>query len=360
MHSSRRPTTALIAFLLLLAGWNSTAIAQLPPDVYTTPRSLTAEQSLALQAFVQKNVDGLKSTDSRALAESRRSLLTPSRQDTSRTFRMAYNDALTPRLAELIGDETVPMANRQAAIWILGSIASDESDAALKEAMSAAHPSFRYAAATSLERSMQAIRQDRQTYSNPLQSEKNVARFLRDALSAESDAEVMRAMVSAAAAMPTAANAIDTIGEALTAQAHRLKDEGETACLDSIRIGLERMQKRYVVDLFGGKDIAIHERKMIEAATSALLLVADHAAATKITAESREIYANLAHTCENLLNLLCKRDGTQTRVFNAIEAGRYDDVSTVLKANWLAADGPIYGNRVWEIPAGSIEVAFDR
>lgn len=360
MHSSLRPTTALFALLLLLAGWSPMAIAQLPPDVYTTPRSLTPEQSSALKAFVQKNVDGLRSTDSRALAESRRSLLTPSRQDTSRTFRMAYNDALTPQLAALTSDEAAPMASRQVAIWILGSIASDESDAALKEAMAADLPSFRYAAATGLERSMQAIRLDRQTYSNALQSEKNVARYLRDALSTESDADVMRAMVSAASAMPTAANSIDTIGEALTAQALRLKDEGETACLDSIRIGLEKMQKRYVVDLFGGSAIAAHERKMIEAATSALLLVADHATSNKITADSREIYANLAHTCENLLNLLCKRDSTQTRVFNAIEAGRYADAATTLKTNWLAADGPIYGNQAWAIPAGSIEANFDR
>ena len=354
--------SALLALLLLLllAGWNPTAIAQLPPDLYSTSRPLTSEQTATLNDYVRKNIDGLKSKDSRALADSRRSLLMPSRQETSRSFRTAYDDSVTPRLAELISDDANPMASRQAAIWILGSIASDASDLALKDAMSADLPSFRYAAATGFERSMQAIRQDRETYSNPLQSEKNVGRFLREALSTESNADVMRAMVSAAAAIPTAATAIDTISEALTAQAHRLKDEGETACLDSIRVGLERMQKRYVVDLFGGTAIATHERKMVEAAASALLLVVRHGSEKKITADNREIYTNLARTGENLLNLLCKRDSTQTRVTSAVQAGRYADAETALTTNWLVANGPIYGNRTWEIPAKSIEAAFNR
>ncbi len=352
--------SALLTLVLLLAAWNPAATAQLPPDLYKTARPLTAEQSSTLQDYVRQNIEGLKSADSRALADSRRSLLAPSRQESSRVFRAAYNETLTPKLADLISDEATPMAGRQAAIWILGSIASDESDVALLNAMSADQPSFRYAAATGFERSMQAIRQDRHTYANPLQSEKNVARILREALSTESNAEVMRAMVSAAAAMPTAANAIDTIGAALTAQVYRLKDGGEAACLDSVRFGLEKMQKRYVVDLFGGKDIAVHERKMVEAAASALLLVTLHGEEGMITQENRKTYSDLSNASENLLNLLCKHDSTQTRIAGAVEAGRYADARTALDTNWLGASGPIYGNQTWAIPAGSIEDAFNR
>jgi hypothetical protein len=252
------------------------------------------------------------------------------------------------------------MAGRQAAIQILGTVGSDEADAALRTAMESDLPAVRYAAATAFERSMMAIRQDRHAYSNPLQSEKNVARYLREATGAETNANVLRAMVSAAATMPTAANAIDTLGDGLVAQVISLKGEMADGRLDSVRIGLERMQKRYVVDMFGGQSIAAHERKMVEAAASALLLTVRHGQAKRITADNRAGYTDLSRTCENLLNLLCKRDGTQTRVTSALDSGKYDDAASTLDSLWLAADGPIYGNRLWQIPAGSIEAAFDR
>ncbi len=345
---------------MMVLGMSPLALAQLPPDVFNTPRPLTSQQVAALKDFVQKNLAGLKSKDSRELADARRSLLDPVRRDTSRTFRMAYNDALTPGLTVLAKDEQAEMANRQAAIWILGSVASDDSDAALRDVLESKVPALRYAAATAFERSMQANLLDRNAYSNALQSEKDVARILRTGLETETDAEVLRALLAAAAALPTVANALDTISDGLVAQARRLRDADSPACLNSMRIGLERMQKRYVVDTVGGPAIAPHEHRMIEAAADVLLLVVRHGKAEKITDENRDTYSNLARTSENLLSLLCKRDSAQTRVSNAVAAGRYDDADAALKSTWLAGDGPIYSNRVWEFEAGSIEAAFNR
>lgn len=350
----------VLAFVFAILGWCGPAFAQLPPDVYNTPRPLTSEQVSTLKSYVEQNIMKIKSRDSRELADARRSLLDPFRRDTSRTFRMAYNDALSPELAKLAQDEAAAMATRQAAIQILGSVASDDSDSALRSLLSSDLPAIRYAVATAYERSMMAIRQDRHSYSNPLQGEKNVARYLREAIGVESNGSVLRALASAASTLPTASNAIDALADGLAAQVRSLKDGSINGRLEGVRLGLERMQKRYVVDMFGGQAIAAHERKMIEAAASALLLTVRHGAARKVSSANQSSYSELARTSENLLNLLTKRDGTQTRVASAVAAGRYDEADSAMTSLWLAADGPIYTNRLWEIPAGAIEKAFDR
>lgn len=360
MDLFRRRTSAILALLLALAASGSVARAQLPREIYNTPRPLTAEQSAVLKSHVQRSLEGMKSPDGKVLADARRSLLEPFRQDTSRTFRLAYNEALTPGLAAIARDEAAEMANRQAAIWILGSIASDEADAALRDVMGSEEPALRYAAATGLERSMRSIPQDRNAYSNALQSEKNVARYLREALGDESDPEVLRAMFAAAAALPTVADAIDAVSEGLTLQARRLKDDASAAALNSLRTGLERLQKRYVVDTVGGPAIAPHEHNMIEAAASILLLAVEHGRNDLIIDQNRQVYTDLTRTSENLMSLLCRQATAQTKVTSAISAGQIDEAAQALETGWLAEDGPIYSNRTWEFQPGAIEDAFRR
>lgn len=356
----RRETCALLLCAALALLPNRAVMGQLPPDLYTTARPLTPEQQAALTDFARRTLADLKSGDSRSMAEARRALLASVRRDTSRTFRTAFNAAVTPGLAALAADQSAEMAVRQASIWLLGPIASDETDAALASALQAREPALRYAAAASLERSMMAIRQDRHAYINAVASEKAMCRILRDAIATEADAQVLRAAVAAAAGLPNAGNAVETLAEGLVRQAHRVDKAGQTAHVEVIRIGLERMQKRYVIDMFGGQAIATHERKMAEAAASALLLTVRHGKAGRISTQDRAAYADLARISENLLNLLCKRDSTQTRVTSAVGAGRFDDAEAAIKSLWLAEDGPVYGNRTWGIAAGSIESAFDR
>lgn len=356
----RRGTCALLMCAALALGPGRVVLGQLPPDIYTTSRPLTPEQQAALSDFARRTLADLKSGDSRSMADARRALLASVRRDTSRTFRTAFNAAVTPGLAATAADVSADMAVRQAAIWLLGPIASDETDTALAAALQAPEPALRYAAAASLERSMLAIRQDRHAYVNAVASEKAMCRILREALASEADAQVMRAIVSAAAALPAAGNAVDTLSEGLVRQAHRVDKAGQAAHVEPIRIGLERMQKRYVIDMFPGQAIASHERKMVEAAASALLLTVRHGKAGRIAAQDRAAYGDLARISENLLNLLCKRESTQTRVASAIGAGRFDDAEAAFRSTWLAAEGPVYANRTWGIAAGSIESAFDR
>lgn len=360
MQVKRRRMPEIITIIVLLLASAAGSRAQLPPDIYNTPRPLTAEQERALAEFAQRNVADLKSGDSRALAAARRTLSAAFRRDTSRTFRMAYDAAVTPGLAAIAGDEAASMAARQAAIWLLGPIASDQSDTALAALFSAEEPALRYAAASGVERSMLAIRQERHTYTNPIQNEKAAARSLRDAMAAETNASVLGALTAAAAAMPTAGDSIDALADGLTAQCRRLDEDRQWQRLEAVRVGLERMQKRYVVDMFGGQAIASHERKIIEASASALLLTVRHGAAGAITDQNRRAYGDLARTAENLLNLLCRRDSTQTRVASAVAAGRDADAESAMKSVWLATDGPVYGNRTWGVPPGSIEAGFDR
>jgi len=360
MTVCRRRVSAFTASILLTAAWGGSGLAQLPSDLYTTPRPLSAEQQATLTDFAQRGLSNLKSNDSRLLAEARRALSTAFRRDTSRTFRMAYNSALAPGLAAIAADVEASMAARQAAIWLLGPLASDESDAALFAVLQAEEPALRYAAAAGLERSMLAIRPEKHTYSNPIANEKTVARMLREALSSETDPNVVRALSAAAAALPSPGDSIDTLAEALAAQVHQVDRDGRWERLEPIRVGFERMQKRYVVDMFGGQAIAAHERKIVEASASALLLTVRHGKANKITEPNRAAYADLARTSENLLNLLCRRDSTQTRVASAIGAGRADDADAAMNSVWLSAAGPIYANRAWEIPPRSIETGFDR
>ncbi len=360
MQVQRRRMPEIIATVLLLLAAAAASRAQLPPDIYSTPRPLTAEQERALTEFAASNLADLKSSDSRALAAARRTLSAAFRRDTSRTFRVAYNAAVTPGLAAIAGDQNAAMAARQAAIWLLGPIASDQSDAALFALLGAQEPALRYAAASGIERSMLAIRQDRHTYSNPIQNEKAAGRALRDAIAVESNASVLGALTAAAAAMPTAGDSIDALAEGLTAQGRALDKDRQWQRLEAVRIGLERLQKRYVVDMFGGQAIASHERRIVEAAASSLLLTVRHGSGGVIRDENRRAYGELARTAENLLNLLCRRDSTQTRVASAVAAGRDADAESALKSVWLAKDGPVYGNRSWGIPAGSIESGFDR
>lgn len=356
-------SAALAAALIAPAVVSSPVAAQIPSDAFTTNTALTAAQRDAVATYIAPRVEAIVGSDVSALDRAKNDLISPYRRETSRTFRRAYSDALSPRLAEALRGDTLALVSRLAILRVLGEVASDAANAALIQQLQSPLPAARYAAATALQESMTAVRENLHAYANERQSEVEVARALRERLATEADANVVLALANASAALSTPTVAIEALAQGLQGQIMALREGGSVERIDALRVGVESMQDRYI-DTIGRAEGPEAQRPIVETAALSLLLITRHGADGAIEEGERETYRRAAYAAENLLNVILGRGeggGAQgTPVATAFGAGRFDDAREALTANWLLAEGPIYSNAAWGLKPGDLEARFDQ
>lgn len=344
---------SIFALLGLNPAW-----AQLPSDITQATRPLSAQQRSTVDSFATGHLKTMQGADPAKANESRQALLAPLTSG-SRAFRLGYSEIIAPSLSDIARDEDVTIASRLAAVSILGSLASDRSLEELLKTLASDDPALRYASAWAIKKAMSRAAAADNLYMNLGQTQTDLSRRLTERAALEDDFEVSRAIIDAASAMPTAAAAIDAVSESIIAQLVALGTDFQPNRLGALRLGIEKMQKRYVVDLFGTPGVANHERLMVQAAAGTLYLIANRGNGQELADADKELLTSTARAAENLLNLLTRQDNAQTHVTNAVQQGRFTEAASAMQTFWLSGQGAIYGHGQWRIKPGSIEALVE-
>ncbi|MHC4975268.1 MAG: HEAT repeat domain-containing protein [Planctomycetota bacterium] len=147
----------------------------------------------AINQFAQQHVANLTSDDASVRAAARDALRDPLRDPTipSVAFRLAYYDALSDSLLEMIGSGNAAQAIN--AIYVMGDLGTTQAKDELIDKLASDNESIRYASATALRRTMEIINTGRSVISNT----QSVVDDIRQAMERESSVLVVDALIRA-------------------------------------------------------------------------------------------------------------------------------------------------------------------
>ncbi|MFG0331285.1 MAG: hypothetical protein ACF8PN_15465 [Phycisphaerales bacterium] len=360
MRITRNGLRALVGScsLAMVFALSAPTMGQLSSRILDASQPLTADQRAEVEAFAEAQVESLAERDPRASTEARRRLVSPlTQRSSSRTFRLVYDDVLTPRLIALIEDGERPIHARVAALHLLGAIASDRSTAALQDFLVADQEAIRYAAAIAAQRAFARIIEGEAMLSNNRQRELDLARWLKAAISSERNDLPLHAQFAALGASSNATDAVEYLSGGLQDQLRDVYDGGPDARIARFQDALQRSLNQYLqLKLEGAPNLANLEKLMIQTAVMSLVLAIDDATEeSDLTPRQRTAYAELARTAESVLVVVTGQTESTTGISQAFSSSDYAQANTVLASRWLDSSGPILRQSSWGFAAGDFE-----
>lgn len=346
------------AFVIILSavGFAPATLAQLPASVRQPAGALGPDAVRTLNEFVSAQITGLTSGNLREAAAARKSLLFPlTRQESNRTFRVAYASALVPRLSAMADDQAAAVGVRVNALHVLGQLGTDDAVTALKAPLGSNVDAVRYAASLASERTMSVVLLGQSTLDQRVSAD--LTRWLRDGIGSESNPLVLRAMVSALAASPQKALAVDGICTGLERQIRDAHKNGPNGLAEGLAYGLKQALDRYIAMITEGGDVSDAQRSLLTVAGMAIVHASSQGAGDQgIPADQVKLYQALVQDAENVLNVVLSRAAEDNTVTNQFNAGNYAQALVHAETSWIAEiEGGRYG-----IKSGDIKKTLER
>lgn len=300
--------TLAAATALLLAAPAHAQGDGLPTDIRRAPQ-LTAAQEQAVQAFVSEHVKNLASDNPQFIKRDRTALLEPLADlEASPKFRFTYAEALLPTLETLAGNANELVVIN--AMVIAGDLATAQGVGYLTKGLAATKPAVRYQAAFGLRRTFEALAAMPSPTVNDEQRTsaiESIAGRIKD----EADPVVLDGLVFAAleaTKAPATRNAAMTqLGRVMGVKTRTL---GGKAAPDTVAQVLLRAGAGLRDSLASVQSGQVSDDALMASADAAGAMIAYCARAVEANslpaaqAAAREIHAQLATTCENVLLLV--------------------------------------------------------
>ena len=300
--------TLAAATALLLAAPAHAQGDSLPTDIRRAPQ-LTAAQEQAVQAFVSEHVKNLASDNPQFIKRDRTALLEPLADlEASPKFRFTYAEALLPTLETLAGNANELVVIN--AMVIAGDLATAQGVGYLTKGLAATKPAVRYQAAFGLRRTFEALAAMPSPTVNDEQRTsaiESIAGRIKD----EADPVVLDGLVFAAleaTKAPATRNAAMTqLGRVMGVKTRTL---GGKAAPDTVAQVLLRAGAGLRDSLASVQSGQVSDDALMASADAAGAMIAYCARAVEANslpaaqAAAREIHAQLATTCENVLLLV--------------------------------------------------------
>ena len=301
-------TLAAASALLLAAPANAQGDG-LPTDIRRAPQ-LTSAQEQAVQAFVNEHAKNLASDNPQFIKRDRNALLEPLADlEASPKFRFTYAEALLPTLDKLYGNANELVVIN--AMVLAGDLATGQGVGYLTKGLAASKPAVRYQAAFGLRRTFEALAAMPSPTINDEQRTsaiESIAGRIKD----EADPVVLDGLVFAALeatkSPATRSAALTQLGRAMAAKTRSL---GSKAAPDSLAQVLLRAGAGLRDSLASAQAGQVADDALMASADAAGAMVAYCARAVESNslpaaqnAPAREIHAQLATTCENVLLLV--------------------------------------------------------
>ena len=303
--------TVVAACIALVASLPAAAQGEgLPTDVRRAPQ-LTAVQEQAVQTFVKQHVANLASDNPQLIKRDRNALLEPlADPEASPKFRFTYTEALLPTLEELAGHPNEMVVIN--AMVLAGDLATSQGVTFLSRALAASKPAVRYQAAFGLRRTFEALAAMPAPTINDEQrasAVESIAGRIRE----ESDAVVLDGLVhaglEAAKAPSTRTVAIVQLGRAMAAKVRALQGKAASESMGQV---LLRAGAGLRDSLASATAAQIPDEAVMAASDAAGAMIAycvraveadGLPPAAKGGSSIREVHAQLATTCENVVLL---------------------------------------------------------
>jgi hypothetical protein len=283
----------------------------LPTDIRRAPQ-LTPAQEQAVQSFIKQHVKNLASDNPQFIKRDRNALLEPLADlEASPKFRFTYAEALLPTLETLAANANDMVVIN--AMVLAGDLATAQGVNFLTKGLAAAKPAVRYQAAFGLRRTFEALAAMPSPTVNDEQRTtalESIAGRIKD----ETDAVVLDGLVYAALEATKAPamrnSALTQLGRAMAA---KVRTVGTKAAPDSMAQVLLRAGAGLRDSLAAAQVGQISDDAVMASADAAGAMIAYCAKALEskslpaasegATTPAREVHAQLATTCENVLLL---------------------------------------------------------
>ncbi len=360
--SLRARRLAVWTAIALLNVFPALSLGQISQSIITSSTPLSADQQRQVTAFAQEWSAVLGRDSARDSAEARRTLMAPlSRNDASVHFRRALSDALVPPLADLLADTALPVNTHLNAVQVLGVMGTDAAVAQLGVALQSEKPAVRYATAMAFERTFLLAAANQAVFDLRV-AVPDIGRTLRNAISAESDANVLAALCAACSAAPTPSVAVDNLCRGLMGQIRGAYEDGELDRFEAAAEGLRLVRRTYIERVLGaGASLpADIQKTMVEAGVLALMAAIEAGRSDLAESEQAPLLYGLAEAGEGLLNLISGIATPNLQASRAVEGRNYDEAHNALEGFWLADAGPILSNRQWGFTRGSFNDFLDQ
>lgn len=283
----------------------------LPTDIRRAPQ-LTAAQEQAVQSYVKEHVANLASDNPQFIKRDRTALLEPlADAEASPKFRFTYAEALIPTLETLAGNANEMVVIN--AMVLAGDLATAQGVNYLTKGLTAAKPAVRYQAAFGMRRTFEALAA---MPSPTINDEQRAAAIeaIAGRIKDEADAVVLDGLVYAAleaTKAPATRNvALVQLGRAMSA---KVRSVGGKAVADSmaqvmLRAGAGLRDSLAATQAGQASDDAVMATAEAAGAMIAYCVKAVEskslpAAGQGGTTPAREVHAQLATTCENVVLL---------------------------------------------------------
>lgn len=365
--SVRRPCPPLAAFLLIglcITALVPAARGQFPPDLVRSTGPLSPSQRDQLSGIVANLRTDLGGEDVKVAASARKRIMaTLIDRRPGRGFHVALDAEMTPLLTQMAADSGLPVRVRINALHLLGTMATDRSVDAVTVMLDSDVDSLRYSAAQAYQRSFEAVSAGRNLF-NDSQRVPVMTRLLRDKIGTESRSYVLYALVRACDASPLPSNAIDGICQGLRTQFSDAYTQGPSDRIDRLAASLQIVLNRYIqhsINEIGLRAVAPQQAALVETAVMGIRLALQHGQSRVPTKPAQKTaYANLVGTAENVLNVVCGVNPTDTDTSTAFATGDFVAAENALQGSWIGPNGPVYSHSAWGFRNGHFDHLFDQ